>query len=119
MGIHGESGIEVRKMISADEIAEILVEKILTEIELSENDEVSVLINGLGATPLDEQYIVYNKVYDILDEKKVKIIQPHIGNFATSMEMSGLSITIFKLDSELKELLLEVASTPFYTNYNR
>ena len=77
------------------------------------------MINGLGSTPLDEMYIVYNRLYDSLKEKNINIIQPHIGNFATSMEMAGLSVTLFKLDEELKELLLEVSSTPFYTNYNR
>ena len=119
MGIHGEAGIDVKKMMTADEIADLLLEKLLTEVELEENDEISIMINGLGSTPLDEMYIVYNRLYDSLKEKNINIIQPHIGNFATSMEMAGLSVTLFKLDEELKELLLEVSSTPFYTNYNR
>lgn len=119
MGIHGEAGIEVKKMMTADELAEQLTDKLLEEIELKENDELSVMINGLGATPLDEMYIVYNRLYDLLKDKKVNIIQPHIGNFATSMEMAGLSITFFKLNDELKQLLTEVSSTPFYTNFNK
>lgn len=106
-------------MMTADEVADLLLEKLLTEVELEENDEISIMINGLGSTPLDEMYIVYNRLYDSLKDKNIKIVQPHIGNFATSMEMAGLSVTLFKLDEELKELLLEVSSTPFYTNYNR
>ena len=119
MGIHGEKGIEVRDMMTADDIAETLVNTILADMPLAAGDEVSVMINGLGGTPLDEQFIVYRRVHAILDGLGVKIHMPHIGEFATSMEMSGLSITIFKLDDELKALLDAPASTPFYTNSNK
>ena len=98
MGIHGEKGIEVRKMMTADEVAETLVGRITEDMPLAEGDEVSVLVNGLGATPMEEQLI---------------------GEYATSMEMAGLSVTIFKLDEQLKELLLSPAKTPFYTNLNK
>ena len=119
MGIHGEQGIEVREMLKADEIADLIFSKINEELELKSEDEVSVTVNGLGATPLEELYIVYNRIYKILKEKNVKIIKPHIGEFATSMEMAGLSITIFKLNEETKRLLLKEAITPFYTNVNK
>lgn len=119
MGIHGEQGIEVKEMIRADEVAELILEKIFSEINLNSDDEVSVMINGLGATGLEEQYIVYKRVFEILDEKGIKIIAPHIGEFATSMEMQGLSITLLKLDEELKKYLLSTANTAFYTNYNK
>lgn len=119
MGIHGEPGIEVRKMLTADEIAEVILDKILADMPLAAGDEVSVLINGLGATPLEEQYIVYRRVHQILTEKGIRIYMPHIGEFATSMEMAGLSVTLFKLDEELKELLSAPAATPFYTNLNK
>lgn len=119
MGIHGEAGIEVRKMMTADEIADVLVNTIAKDIELKEGDEVSVMINGLGGTPLEEQLIVFNSVSKILKEKGVSIVMPHIGEFATSMEMAGLSVTIFRLDAELKELLEAPAETPFYTNANK
>lgn len=119
MGIHGEKGIEEKAMMSADEIAKIILDKILLEMPLSSEDEVSVMINGLGATPIDEQLIVYRKLYQLLREKGVKIFMPHIGEFATSMEMAGLSVTIFKLDDQLKKLLRAPASTPFYTNENK
>ena len=119
MGIHGEQGIEVRDMLKADEIADLIFSKIDEELALKSEDEVSVTVNGLGATPLEELYIVYNRIYKILKEKNVKIIKPHIGEFATSMEMAGLSITIFKLNEETKRLLLKEAITPFYTNVNK
>ncbi len=119
MGIHGEKGIEISKMMSADEISEVLMEKLLTDVELQKGDEVSVMINGLGATPLEEQMIVFRRVAEILKGKGVSIFMPHIGEFATSMEMAGLSITLFKLDQQLKELLRFPANTPFYTNVNK
>jgi len=119
MGIHGEAGIEVRKMMTADEIAETLVTTILKDMPLASGDEVSVMVNGLGSTPMEEQLIVYRKVYQILADMGVKIVMPHIGEYATSMEMAGLSVTIFKLDGELKELLQAPAQTPFYTNANK
>ena len=119
MGIHGEKGIEVRKMMTADEVADILVERITADMPLVSGDEVSVMVNGLGATPLEEQLIVYGRVHKLLKDKGVKVFMPHVGEFATSMEMAGLSLTIFKLDEELKALLAAPAKTPFYTNYNK
>lgn len=119
MGIHGEAGIEVRPMMTADEIAEVILATITADMPLASGDEVSVMINGLGATPLEEQLIVYRAVHKTLADKGVSVVMPHIGEFATSMEMAGLSITVFKLDAELKELLLAPASTPFYTNSNK
>lgn len=119
MGIHGEAGIEVREMMRADEIAELVLGKILEDMPLNDGDKVSVMINGLGATPLEEQLIVYRSVHALLADKGVSVVMPHVGEFATSMEMAGLSVTVFKLDEQLEELLRAPASTPFYTNANR
>lgn len=119
MGIHGEPGIEVAKMMTADEIAAMMVRKITADMPLQSGDEVSVMINGLGATPLEEQFIVYGKIHALLQEMGVSVVMPHIGEFATSMEMAGMSATIIKLDAQLKELLRAPASTPFYTNANK
>jgi dihydroxyacetone kinase-like protein len=119
MGIHGERGIEVRRMISADEVARIAFDRITADMPLAKGDEVSVLINGLGGTPLEEQFIVYRKVHALLTDAGVAVFMPHIGEFATSMEMQGLSVSIIKLDGELKELLRAPASTPFYTSHNK
>ena len=118
MGIHGEPGIEVRAMASADELAEIILGKLLGDMPLTAGDSVSVMVNGLGATPKEELLIVYRYLHKQLSEKGVKLVMPHIGEFATSMEMAGLSVTLFKLDSELEALLRAPASTPFYTNEN-
>ncbi|MFC0673734.1 dihydroxyacetone kinase subunit DhaK [Brachybacterium hainanense] len=119
MGIHGEAGIEVRPMMTAEEIADLLLAKIREDMPLAAGDEVSVLVNGLGSTPLEEQYILYRTAHRILGELGVDVVRPQVGEFATSMEMAGLSLTVMKLDAELKELLLAPASTPFYTNANR
>ncbi|PHP52920.1 dihydroxyacetone kinase subunit DhaK [Actinomyces ruminis] len=119
MGIHGEAGIEVRPMMTADEIARLILETIEADLPLAGGDEVSVMINGLGGTPLEEQLIVYRSVHALLAERGVTVVMPHVGEFATSMEMAGLSVSVFKLDAELKELLRAPATTPFYTNANK
>ena len=119
MGIHGEAGIDVIDMPTADDMAQLCFDKINSELELKNGEKVTVMINGLGATPLDEQYIVYRKIALLLKDKGVKVVMPHIGEFATSMEMAGLSISIMKLDDELEKLLLAPAKSPFYTNYNK
>ncbi|MEG0689530.1 MAG: dihydroxyacetone kinase subunit DhaK [Hungatella sp.] len=119
MGIHGEPGIEISKVLTADEVAQVILNKILADMPLEKDDEISVMVNGLGATPLEEQLIVYRSLHKKLSEMGIRIYMPHIGEFATSMEMAGLSITIMKLDEQLKELLRQPASTPFYTNANK
>ncbi len=119
MGIHGEPGIEIRDMMTADEIAETLLSKIIEDMPLAKGDEVSVMVNGLGATPLEEQLIVYRKIHNMLVDMGVTIFMPHIGEFATSMEMAGLSLTVFKLNDKFKELLRSPAYSPFYTNANK
>lgn len=119
MGIHGEPGIEVRKMMTADEIAEVILGKITEDMPLQSGDEVSVMVNGLGATPLEEQLIVYRHLHALLQDMGVSVYMPHIGEFATSMEMAGLSVTVIRLDEQLKGLLRSPAATPFYTNYNK
>lgn len=110
MGIHGEPGVRRGKLQTAKEISAELLEKILPELELTEGSEVSVLINGLGGTPLEEQYIVYRHVHEALAAKGVKVFHTYVGEFATSMEMAGLSISVFKLDDELKALLAKPAN---------
>ena len=93
--------------------------KILEDMPLNRNDEVSLMINGLGATPLEEQFIIYRKAAQMLKEIGVHVLMPHIGEYATSMEMAGISITICRLDDELEGLLYDPADTPFYTNHNK
>nr|WP_302227451.1 dihydroxyacetone kinase subunit DhaK [uncultured Marvinbryantia sp.] len=114
MGIHGETGISKSKVLTADETADMILEKIGRELDLSAGKEVSVMVNGLGATSIEEQMIVYRRIARIMKEKQIAVIAPHIGEYATSMEMAGLSVTVFVLDEELKKLLLAPAGTPFY-----
>jgi len=119
MGIHGERGIEVCKMLTANEIADFIFDKIVSDMPLAKGSEVAVMVNGLGATPLEEQILVYSRVAARLKEQGVSVYMPHIGEFATSMEMAGLSVTIMKLDGQLKALLRKPASSPFYTSENK
>ena len=105
MGIHGEPGIRRGKIMTAEEITDELMAKILPELNLKAGDETAVLVNGLGATPLEEQYIVTKRIYEILNLLGVKIFHTYVGEHATSIEMAGLSISVLKLDAELKYLL--------------
>lgn len=111
MGIHGEPGTHREAIKPADEIAEELTDKILAEGIYNSGDEVAVMINGLGATPLMELYIVSRKVQSILQDKGIKMVKTYVGNYMTSLEMAGCSISLLKLDDELKELLLAPANT--------
>ena len=77
------------------------------------------MVNGLGATPIEELLIVYRSLHKMLADNGVSVFMPHIGEFATSMEMAGLSITFLKLDEQLKSLLSKPASSPFYTSLNK
>lgn len=114
IGIHGEPGIEKKKIVSADEIATELTEKLLADIALTSNDDVAVLVNGLGATPEMELFIVNGKVQEILKKKGINVYKTIVGEYMTALEMGGCSITLLKLDDELKELLDAEANSPAY-----
>jgi len=111
IGIHGEPGTHRERIKHADEIVEHLLNKIFKDMPLSENDDVAVMINGLSGTPLMELYIVNNKVNDVLKSKGVKVYRTFVGEYMTSLEMAGFSISILKLDDELKRLLDAKADT--------
>jgi phosphoenolpyruvate---glycerone phosphotransferase subunit DhaK len=111
MGIHGEPGVERTKVKTAAEIADTLLEKILSDYDYS-GSEVALLVNGLGSTPLMELYILNNEVEKILTQKGIKIYKTFVGNYMTALEMSGCSITLLKLDEELKELIDYPCNTP-------
>ena len=114
MGIHGEPGIRRGKLKSANEITDELFQKLIEDISLEKGDKISLLINSLGATPLEELFIVSNKLQDNFNLKAIDISKTFVGRFATSMEMSGLSISILKLDDELETHLLTPAQCPFW-----
>ena len=111
MGIHGEPGIYRSGIKSAAEIAELLLDKVLPELNLTEHDKVALLINGLGATPLMELYILNREVNKRLTDKNIHIYKTYVGEYMTSIEMAGCSLSLLKLDDELIELLDAEAET--------
>lgn len=116
MGIHGEPGTERKAITTADEIATELTQKVLDDMNLHSGDEVAVMINGLGSTPEMELYIVNGKVNEILKEKGIEIYKTFVGEYMTSLEMAGCSVTLLKLDDELKELLNAESQAPAFRN---
>lgn len=113
MGIHGEPGVRRGKIEPADQVVDEIMEHILKDFPLSEGDEVYTLVNGLGGLPLMDQYILHNHLEEVLREKGVKVYKSLVGNYATSMDMIGMGITLVKVDEELKELLDYPVDTPY------
>ena len=111
IGIHGEPGTHRESLKKADAIADELLDRILDGFDL-EGNEVAVLINGAGGTPLMELYIINNHVQDVLKEKGISVYRTYVGNYMTSIEMQGFSISILKLDDEMKAMLDAPADTP-------
>jgi dihydroxyacetone kinase len=114
VGIHGESGIATVPIASADSIAGTLFEHLNAELGLTAGSRVAVLVNGLGATPLEELYLLYSAIARLATEQGAHIAYNLIGEYATSLEMAGASVSIMRLDSELEALLNAPAHSPFY-----
>ena len=112
VGIHGEPGIAREKLTSADELAEKMVDKIVTDLPYKEGDEVTLLVNGLGGTPLQELYLLNNSVSGAISKRGIKIYKTLVGNYMTSIDMAGASVTLLKLDDELKALLDSPSDAP-------
>ena len=115
MGIHGEPGISREKIKSANDLTDDICKRILDDFNLS-NQEVGLMINSLGATPLEELYIVSRRVIENFNKKNIKIFKNYVGRYATSMEMAGMSVTVLKLNNNIKENLLAPTNCPFWTN---
>jgi dihydroxyacetone kinase-like protein len=114
MGIHGERGVRRGKLEPADAIADRLLGAVTAELAIGAGACVAVMVNGLGATPLEELYILYRRVNRQLALQGVSVYRPYIGEFATSMEMIGASLTLMRLDDELIPLLDAPAESPFF-----
>ncbi len=114
MGIHGEPGIRRGPLKNVDAIVEEMMAPFLSDLPFSSGDRVAVIINGLGATPKEELYLLYRKVALILKDRKIPVFHVYVGEFATSLEMAGASISLLRLDDELTRLLSRPARTPFF-----
>ena len=119
MGIHGEPGVKRDRLADADAIVDRLASEVLDDLNVVSGQRLAVMVNGLGATPREELYIMYRRLHRILDERGVTVHRAYVGEYATSMEMAGASITVFRLDDELQELLDAPADTPFFTQAGR
>ncbi|EKF44167.1 dihydroxyacetone kinase subunit DhaK [Nitratireductor indicus] len=115
MGIHGEPGIWRSELSSADKVADGMLERLLPELDVKRGDKLCVLVNGLGATPLEELYILWRRVGERLAQAGIEYLPPVIGNYVTSMEMAGASLSLMKLDDELEALMTAPAKCPFWS----
>ncbi|HWL23417.1 MAG TPA: dihydroxyacetone kinase subunit DhaK [Ureibacillus sp.] len=114
LGHHGEPGIEKGELQPADQVADRLVNDILADMPIEKGEKVAVLVNGLGSTTRMELYIMFRRVEQILSEKGIKIHYSYVGDYSTSLEMGGCSVTLMKLDDELTELVDYPADCPMY-----
>lgn len=114
VGIHGEPGKHRGPLESADEITDRFLTEILRELELQTGEKVAVLVNGLGATPPEELYLIYRRVHQVLTDRGIEIHRRYIGEYVTSLEMAGASLSILHLDDELTELIDAPAWSPFF-----
>ena len=109
IGHHGEPGIEVMALESADKMAKRMVDTVLPDYPFTSGDEVAVLVSGLGATPIIETYVLYAEIEKLLTAAGIKVYRSYVGNYFTSLEMMGATLTVMKLDDELSALIDEDA----------
>ncbi|WP_449537554.1 dihydroxyacetone kinase subunit DhaK [Ferdinandcohnia sp. Marseille-Q9671] len=114
LGHHGEPGIRKTKIDTADNVADQLLGPIFEDMPLTEGDEVAVLVNGLGSTPRMELYIMFRRVEQVLKEKGINIYRSYVGDYITSLEMGGCSITLTKLDDEMKKMIDHPVDCPMF-----
>lgn len=114
LGHHGEPGIEKGKLETADRVADRLLGDILDDINISAGDDVAVLVNGLGSTPKMDLYIIHRRVGQVLKERGINIYRSYVGNYITSLEMGGCSITLMKLDDELAKTVDHAVDCPMF-----
>ncbi|MFJ8218880.1 dihydroxyacetone kinase subunit DhaK [Bacillus cereus] len=114
VGIHGEPGIKREKTMSADELANRMTNDLMKDLGVKDGEEIALLVNGFGGTPLQELYLFNNAVTRELAARNIKINRVFVGNYMTSIDMAGMSLTVMKLDDELKTLLSKECNTPAF-----
>jgi len=123
VGIHGEPGRARKKMVSANEIVDEVVDAIMTDRKpaadggndapaFASGDEVALMVNGLGGTPISELYVLYGRAHEQVEKRGLKVWRSYVGEYCTSLEMNGMSVTLCKVDDELKRLLMAPAEIP-------
>ncbi len=113
IGIHGEPGRQRTKMMSANEIVDLLLDAIVPDLPFQSGDEIALMVNGLGGTPVSELYLLYGIAHKRLADKGIKVFRSYVGEYCTSLEMAGAHISLLKVDDELKELLLAPAEVAY------
>jgi len=113
VGLHGEPGRERTKLQTADQIMTYITNQCLEDLPFKAGDEVAVMVNGLGGTPLMELYIAYNVVANILAERGIKVYKNYVNEYCTSIDMAGCSVSLLKVDDEMKELLAYPVDIPY------
>jgi len=116
MGIHGEPGIKREKLKSANDLVDDLYKRIINDSKLAANDNIAIMINSLGATPLEELYIISKRINENLTNSKINNLKSYVGRYATSMEMAGMSITTLKLNDNIKKHLFAKSECPFWNS---
>ena len=113
IGIHGEPGRQRTKLVSANEIVDILLDAIVPDLPFKAGDEVALMVNGLGGTPISELYLLYGIAHKKLAAKGIKVFRSYVGEYCTSLEMAGAHISLLKVDEEIKEMLLAPADIAY------
>ncbi|MCR4673433.1 MAG: dihydroxyacetone kinase subunit DhaK [Lachnospiraceae bacterium] len=114
VGIHGEPGIKREKIIPADELAERMTSALVDELSLNNNSEITLLINGFGGSPLQELYLLNNSVQKALDKRGIKVYRTFVGNYMTSIDMAGASVSVLKMDDSLKSFIDAKSDAPAF-----
>ncbi len=116
MGIHGEPGVRRGVTEASDAVVQEILDVVIPELELTKGDEVCVLVNGLGATPLMDLLVAYRKVSHVLEEKGIKVHKNFIGSYASTMNMPGMSVTLLKVDNQLKNYIDWPTNAAYYVS---
>lgn len=114
IGIHGEPGIHRGALEPADAIVDRLTDALVADLAIGEGDRVAALVNGMGATPLEELYVMYRRLHEVLSARGIRIEKSYVGEYATSLEMAGASISLLHLDDDRLALLEAPATSPFF-----